>query len=244
MNYISLGYFCSVASELEKFGLRKESSPFDWVISDFEGVIMAIKNDFLNYLDYDYLSQCALNHEIYKNTKYNIMFVHDFDRYIPLKKQLPKVLDKYNRRISRFYESIKKPTLFIRYISDEESVNGVSKELLYIEKNYDRILKMLKTFNSSNEILFIANGGVSSSKVSIYHVTKDDNDKVSRSPFSANSDLYRKFSTEEVPNKQKNIDRYLRKEKHKKLFVIVLKRKIVSVLKRIFLQEYVHEKQF
>lgn len=38
MNYISLGYFCSIAMDLEKLGLRNESLPFDWVISDFEGV--------------------------------------------------------------------------------------------------------------------------------------------------------------------------------------------------------------
>ena len=46
MNYISLGYFCSVASELERYGLRGESYPFDWVISDFGGVVEAIQNNF------------------------------------------------------------------------------------------------------------------------------------------------------------------------------------------------------
>ena len=43
MKYISLGYFCSIAIDLEKLGLRTESSPFDWVISDFEGVMLAIQ---------------------------------------------------------------------------------------------------------------------------------------------------------------------------------------------------------
>ena len=36
-HFISLGYFCSVAMELERFGLRSESGPFDWVISDMRG---------------------------------------------------------------------------------------------------------------------------------------------------------------------------------------------------------------
>ena len=72
MNYISLGYFCSVASELEKLGLRTESSPFDWVISDLEGVISNIQNCFVDYLDYNFLSQEVYNHAIYTNTKYNI----------------------------------------------------------------------------------------------------------------------------------------------------------------------------
>lgn len=29
-NVISLGYFCSVASEIERLGLRRHSGPFDW----------------------------------------------------------------------------------------------------------------------------------------------------------------------------------------------------------------------
>lgn len=34
---ISLGFFCSVALELERKGLRDASYPFDWLISDFQG---------------------------------------------------------------------------------------------------------------------------------------------------------------------------------------------------------------
>lgn len=36
-NYISLGYFCGVAQDLEKLGLRNTSSPFDWCITDLGG---------------------------------------------------------------------------------------------------------------------------------------------------------------------------------------------------------------
>lgn len=32
---ISLGYFCSVAIELEKMGIRNFSTPFDWLITDW-----------------------------------------------------------------------------------------------------------------------------------------------------------------------------------------------------------------
>lgn len=243
MHYISLGYFCSVASELEKLGLRTESSPFDWVISDFKGVITNIQNHFSDYLDYNFLSQDIHNHAIYKNTKYNISFYHDFNKYTSLKKQLPQVIEKYNRRIERFYKLISAPTLFIRYISDEEVINGVSKELLYIEENYEYIIELLKLFNQSNDILFIANDGVSSSKLTIYHVPRDNNDTVARTPICTNPALYRKFSEIEIPNKQKNIERYLKKEKYKKSIYYRSKRKIMSMLKKICLKEYIHEKQ-
>lgn len=243
MNYISLGYFCSVASELEKLGLRTESSPFDWVISDLEGVISNIQNCFVDYLDYNFLSQEVYNHAIYTNTKYNISFYHDFDKYASLKEQLPQVLEKYNRRIERFYKSISSPTLFIRYISDEETVHGISKELLYIEENYEQILKSLKSFNQCNDILFIANDGVSSSKLNIYHVSKDDNDTVARNPIYKNPYLYKKFSNIEIPNKQENIERYLKKEKYKKSIYYRAKKQIVYMIKKICLKEYIHEKQ-
>lgn len=36
-NFISLGYFCSVALELQRLGLRSCSSPFDWCISEWSG---------------------------------------------------------------------------------------------------------------------------------------------------------------------------------------------------------------
>ena len=86
MKYISLVYFCSIALELEKLGLRDEASPFDWVISDLRGVMMAIEGQFSDFLAYDYLVQDTHCHEVYKNTKYNIKFFHDFDKYIPLEK--------------------------------------------------------------------------------------------------------------------------------------------------------------
>lgn len=115
-HYISLGFFYSVALELERIGLRSTSSPFDWCISNFEGVIEAINNRFVDFFNYDYLFQSDKEHQNYLNTKYNIWFYHDFDKYHTLESQLQEVKQKYDRRINRFYEDISEPTLFIRYI--------------------------------------------------------------------------------------------------------------------------------
>lgn len=43
---ISIGFFCSVAQELERKGFREFSLPFDWVISDIESIISLIQNQF------------------------------------------------------------------------------------------------------------------------------------------------------------------------------------------------------
>lgn len=153
-NYISLGYFCSVALELERMGLRSTSSPFDWIISNYEGVINAIQNHFEDFLSYENLLQSESVHKRYFDEKYRMWFFHDFDQYHSLKSQLPSVKAKYLRRIYRFYEDIKEPTLFVRYISDE-----TEEELEYIKKNHTKIKDLLKSFNQENDVLYIANSG-------------------------------------------------------------------------------------
>lgn len=240
-HYISLGYFCSVASELDCLGLRNESSPFDWLISDFEGVIAAIKNNFEDFLAYDYLAQNRQRPSYYMNTKYNVHFYHDFSPRTPLKEQLPLVQEKYQRRINRFYASISEPTLFIRYISDEQPVNDSSQELLWIEEHYDEIIALLKSFNPENEIIFIANKGLNSSIVHIHHVQKDKNDVVNRKPIVSTPALLELFNSFEYAPKSDNLLRY----KKKKFSRIASKiKKIYTLSQKYFMRTYVHENQY
>lgn len=241
-HYISLGYFCSVASELERIGLRNESSPFDWLISDFEGIIMAIQDNFEDFLEYDYLVQNRQYPAYYLNTKYNVHFYHDFSPYASLREQLPLVQEKYRRRIKRFYASISEPTLFIRYISDEQLVNGSSKELLWIDEHYDEIITLLKSFNENNEILFIANEGIKSSKIEIYYVQKDKSDVVNRMPITSTPSLLELFNSFEFAQRQDNILRYKKKTISRAMFKV--KKKLVSYFQKIFMREYVHPKQY
>lgn len=84
-NVISLGFFCSVASEIEKIGLRSSSYPFDWLISDFKGVIAVIENHFEDFMSYENMAQHELYPSFYKDTKYGMQFYHDFDEYHSLK---------------------------------------------------------------------------------------------------------------------------------------------------------------
>lgn len=204
-HYISLGYFCSIASDLESLGLRSESSPFDWLISDFEGVIAAIRDNFDKFLNIDYLVQDKQCPSYYFNRKYKCQFYHDFNVDSSLEEQLLLVKDKYDRRIKRFYSSICEPTLFVRYISNETQINGYSKELLWIEENYDEIIKLLKSFNEKNEILFIANEGVKSSKITIHNVEKPENDIVNRNPIVNTPELFDKFNSFDFFKREDNL---------------------------------------
>lgn len=240
-HYISLGYFCSVALELERFGLRDASYPFDWIISDIKSVFECIENNFDNIFDINLLSQSQNEHKNYKNIKYGFYFFHDFNKYIPLSSQLDVVKEKYNRRIKRFYNAIKEPTLFIRYISDEKKTSdGKSEELAWIEQNIEKKTKIIKSFNSENEIIFIANEGVVSDKIKIYHITPDDNDTVARKPFNKNESLYNYFSNVDYESKIDNLRHYEAKARKKDSVFELIKKKI----KKTMTKEYIHCSQY
>ena len=131
----------------------------------------------------------------------------------------------------------------MRYISDETQVDGKSKELIYIENNYEHILEVIKSYNECNNIIYIGNDGVTSSKIDIYNVQKDDNDVVNRNPIHDNKELFELFNDVEFPNKQKNINKYLCKQKRKRCLYNRVKRNIVSKINKLVKKEYIHKNQ-
>lgn len=149
-NIVSLGFFCGVAMELERVGLRNCSLPFDWIISgDFQSVLALIANHFEGFTETDNLYQeFEICPSYYYNKACNVHFYHDFSRYKDFKQQYDSFRAKYSRRIERFYQTIERPTIFVRYCSNHE-------ELKYISENQEKISSFLKTFNPSNEILYI-----------------------------------------------------------------------------------------
>lgn len=242
---ISLGYFCSVASELERLGYREASYPFDWCISSFKGVIEAIQNHFNDYFAYEMLSQHDQIREHYRNDAYDIQFFHDFNRYQSLEKQLENVKKKYEKRIERFYRDIQTPTLFIRYISNEKrTFDGHSEELVWVEAHIDEIRALLKSFHPDNEIIFVANEELSSEILEIYSVQKDENDLVARKPFEKNRELFQVLEMVAVSNKEQNIAFYEKKQRKKKNKILFFGRRVKEHLKHMYLKEYHHSKTY
>jgi hypothetical protein len=242
---ISLGYFCSPALELERFGYRDSSYPFDWLIIDFPVVVRLINNHFDEILQYDNMSQKHDMPYLYRDDKYNIEFYHDFNKYQPLSKQLNFVRDKYLQRIKRFYDSIHEPTLFVRYISDEHvDEEGKSLELKWIEENFADINSLIKSFNANNRILYISNFGQKSKIVDLFFVTKDLGDTVCRKPFENNSDIPNYILNFEYDSflKARNLDFYYRKLRRAKRMKIW--NRLVNKLQKIFYKEYHHNKTY
>ena len=244
-HFISLGFFCSVSLEMERIGLRSTSSPFDWCISDFEGVIAAIENNFDDFLSYDYLLQNKKYREYYFNEKYKIWFYHDFNRHEPLQEQLPNARDKYLRRIERFYKNIKEPTLFIRYISPSQSNElGNPKELEWIENNEEYIMRVLKSFNEENDIIYISNEleGKTPKISNIYFVEKDKHNSVARKFLKKNKDLMDLFISFDYELRQDNIKVFKRKQRTKNNIILKYIKKIFTRITRKISPGYLHDK--
>lgn len=126
---IPLGAACGAAMYLREAKLRQAAYPFDWVICAHEGLIKAIDEDFAHFLE---------NLTVWNNQGvidyYGFQFTHDWpniknkivmddadfigsDQLIPEWQQaLPKVKEKYRRRIERFIKacSDSEPIIFLR----------------------------------------------------------------------------------------------------------------------------------
>ena len=171
-NIISLGHCCAPAMQLEKFGYRKASYPFDWlIIRDFRLVLELIRNGYSNtgFLEEEYFAQAKIKKNHYQNFKTKVRFLHDFDAYLPFKEQFPMFCQKYKRRMDRFQKDILQPTLFIRYIGDQEELNFISENLMEIES-------IIKEKCSDNEILFVCDETLTPC-IDIF-ITKSDKGKI------------------------------------------------------------------
>lgn len=101
--YIPIGIDCGVSDTLKELNIREKAYPFDHIVS-YNGICEIIKNDFKDFLP-DLNKETVIigndNKPNVFNSKYGLKFIHD-DLY----KQ--EEIDKYNRRIDRFKELLKR----------------------------------------------------------------------------------------------------------------------------------------
>ena len=241
---ISLGFACAVASETERIGLRTGSGPFDWQANvSFKKRIELMDHGvehFLDYINEDDLWQHADQPWIYFIPKLGVHLVHDFNAYQPLENQIEKVKAKYRRRIARFNKNIREKTLFIRYIYNKEELSWINAHVNYINK-------VIKKFNSDNEIVYFANQDIITppiSAISLYTVKRDSGTEIvenfiERSTEIKNLLYHLPFSQSQ---KKKNLDLYHKKQNHKKWTKLIkYPRKLYW---RYFRSPYIHKNRF
>ena len=142
IDYLSLGQDCIPAVSLRNLGLRKEAYPFDWVLLHNDALITFLSNDFQ-----DYHTNLAMNWNRWiKNTKYEVEFPHDYDTTTDegWREQIQSVNEKYNRRIDRFRDLMKKDTPLIVFMSYDMYMSRVIRSVIqeiYNRKNIYYIVK-------------------------------------------------------------------------------------------------------
>lgn len=242
-NVISLGFFCSIAKDIESLGLRNFSGPFDWMVTTWNGIFRCFQTNFEVFLKKENLYQADVDRCIYADKINNIIYFHDFSKYKTLDEQFDDVKKKYNRRIKRFYDEIKKPTLFIRYIWDGELKGEKINEIRTIEKDYPIFRMLIKSYCPENEVIFIANSDVKSSLLPIAYVDKDDGDTVNRKPIYGNQFLLDYLKNIDYKNREANLDVYNKKQIAYKSFFYKITHKIYQIFNGMR-KEFVYEKQY
>lgn len=222
--------------ELERIGLRNCSLPFDWVISgDFIQVLNLIDNGFVGFADRKNLYQeTEINPAYYYDKGSKIHFFHDFSPYKSFDEQYEGFESKYIRRINRFYETIKQPTIFMRYCHNID-------ELKYISDNMDDILSLIRRFNSQNRIIFITSFENDFNIDDLYYVEKDVGETVAKRFFEKLPELQSYLISNSALNSeiQNNLKIYKRTKRKR------LVSKIYKKIMRIFRKKiYVHRLQY
>ena len=112
---ISLGSSCLVAHQLKRCGFRRESLPFDWVVSScLSSVIKLIKNDFSGLLDKEHFGVVQTDAEEYvRNQRFGISFHREFAKSFA---DFDEVKLKFQRRIQTFRSVIRNHDVL--FISD------------------------------------------------------------------------------------------------------------------------------
>ena len=136
---VSLGTACIVANKMENSNLRLFSGPFDWIVGSPERVHYLIKNNFKDFFLYENMEiEGRKDGKFLVRDKLNwILSVHDFketgnkiDEF-----EYRKVMEKYERRIKRFYDwcRLSEKALFVIFISSEEDFSDVytTKEVIH-----------------------------------------------------------------------------------------------------------------
>ena len=121
MEYISLGGDCAVAYQLQKFGLRKQSYPFDWILSPRLNKIIQDECKYMwdeSYLTWkNHSSSFPKINEHWDSTlhstirivhsHYHITYLHDISTDEEKSLEVKKAREKYEKRINRFHNIMK-----------------------------------------------------------------------------------------------------------------------------------------
>ena len=163
---VSMGGACSCTTLLRKCKLQDFSYPYDWIGGiPLKGRIELMLSGFKDWFHIEDFVKTGsrLNPEpcdIYKNTKTDLLYVHDFPLNIPIEESFESVKNKYDRRIKRMLDNINNAQrVCLVYIEPNESDNVYTMEYLkecykILKEAYpDKVFKIKYIYSSKEEPL-------------------------------------------------------------------------------------------
>ena len=135
----SIGTNCACAEYLRKYNLRKYAGPLDWITSaNINAPFETICTHFQSFLNFTYIvpleedSPKACN-QICKHVQNGYIFFHDFIAGQNIRLQIPSILAKYTRRVTRFENDLKKgKKVLLVWYAETGSQLPFSKILYYV----------------------------------------------------------------------------------------------------------------
>ena len=95
---ISLGYNCKVASFKVRHNIKKETYPFDWLVSSIDFIIEVFETDNIIFNDISKLkTKTKNNYKYYRKYQVLAESIHDKEDNIK------EINDKYNRRRRKIF---------------------------------------------------------------------------------------------------------------------------------------------
>lgn len=158
--FISLGSNCSACYQLNKFNLRNNAYPFDWVKINIYQLLNILQNDFIDYSDTIQFCKISNNHNIIDSdnniidlksfiltNKYNIKFAHEIYNIT----QFNEFIINISKRIDRFknINSNNKQIVFIRI--ELNNINTNWKNNIY------KLVNLLNNFTTNYILKLIVN---------------------------------------------------------------------------------------
>ena len=145
MKLISLGNACKVRESIDRFnGISQETNIFDWVISDFEAVVVIIKS-LVNNKEEELFNQDAfinegtfVNNQSHYNLSHkqiNFKSIHDVSVQKQYEDEYKIFIDKYLRRCIRLRDEISKQSdsiHFIYFITHKEFIPTIEQIYYFI----------------------------------------------------------------------------------------------------------------
>jgi len=209
---VSIGSFCSVARELDRYGLRDGSYPLDWVICSASSAVRLLESRFAGFPRLESLERDSVHDYIVCDTQTGVSFYHDFDADKSLESQYDAVRSKYQRRAERLSRAIVQPTLFVRWIASRSDYD-------YLRDNLDHVMRVLRAHNPANELVLVGLVDLPETcgPLPVHRVEPDPNDSVSREFVRKSPTLHRRLLMLKYPLPKRLANLWFREQRKRAL---------------------------